>query len=178
MKYMIGTRGSRLALTQAEYVCERLREFYPQEEFEIQIIKTRGDLVLDKPLHEIGDRGVFVREIEEKLLSGEIQLGVHSMKDMPARPAPGLVFTRAWKREDPRDVLILREKKLSGGAAPGSSDWNRQQTKGVSAKTPAAGFEYRGNPRECGYPAPENGGGKAGRYCSGSRRTSPDAYAG
>ncbi|MEH2941753.1 hydroxymethylbilane synthase [Lachnospiraceae bacterium KK002] len=130
MKYMIGTRGSRLALTQAEYVCERLREFYPQEEFEIQIIKTRGDLVLDKPLHEIGDRGVFVREIEEKLLSGEIQLGVHSMKDMPARPAPGLVFTRAWKREDPRDVLILREKnslaELPQGAVIGTGSKRRE----------------------------------------------------
>ena len=90
MKYIIGTRGSKLALTQAEYVRGRLKDAYPEEEFEIQVVKTRGDLILDKPLHEIGDKGVFVKEIEEKLLSGEIQLGVHSMKDMPAAPAPGL----------------------------------------------------------------------------------------
>ena len=130
MKYIIGTRGSRLALTQAEYVCKKLRESYPQEEFEIQVVKTRGDLILDKPLHEIGDRGVFVREIEEKLLSGEIHLGVHSMKDMPARPASGLAFTRAWKREDPRDVLILREKssleELPQGAVIGTGSKRRE----------------------------------------------------
>lgn len=130
MKYIIGTRGSKLALTQAEYVCGRLKDAYPKEEFEIQVVKTRGDLILDKPLHEIGDKGVFVKEIEEKLLSGEIQLGVHSMKDMPAAPAPGLVFTRAWEREDPRDALILREKKslaeLPQGAVIGTGSKRRE----------------------------------------------------
>ena len=106
MEYKIGTRGSRLALAQAMGVRNRLAEAYPKHRFEIQVIKTKGDLVLDKPLHEIGDKGVFVKEIEEKLLSGEIQIGVHSMKDMPAFPAPGLLFAKPWKREDPRDVLI------------------------------------------------------------------------
>ena len=66
MKYTIGTRGSKLALAQAEYVRDRLAQAYPEEEFEFQIIKTKGDLVLDRPLHEIGDKGVFVKEIEEK----------------------------------------------------------------------------------------------------------------
>lgn len=130
MKYIIGTRGSKLALTQAGYVCGRLREAYPEEEFEIQVVKTKGDLVLDKPLCEIGDKGVFVKEIEEKLLSGEIQLGVHSMKDMPAAPAPGLVFTKAWEREDPRDALILREKEsladLPQGAVIGTGSKRRE----------------------------------------------------
>ena len=111
MEYKIGTRGSRLALAQAMGVRNRLAEAYPKDRFEIQVIKTKGDLVLDKPLHEIGDKGVFVKEIEEKLLSGEIQIGVHSMKDMPAFPAPGLLFAKPWKREDPRDVLILRQAK-------------------------------------------------------------------
>ncbi len=115
MEYIIGTRGSRLALAQAEGVCRRLAEAYPKDRFEIQVVKTKGDLVLDKPLHEIGDRGVFVKEIEEKLLSGEIQVGVHSMKDMPAFPAQGLLFAKPWKREDPRDALVLR-KELSLGA--------------------------------------------------------------
>lgn len=110
MKYTIGTRGSKLALTQAEYVQGRLTAKYPEHEFEIKVIRTKGDVVLDRPLHEIGDKGVFVREIEEKLLSGEVDIGVHSMKDMPSLPASGLAFTKPWKRENPRDVLILREK--------------------------------------------------------------------
>lgn len=130
MKYRIGTRGSKLALVQAEYVCGRLTKAYPEDVFEIQIIKTKGDLVLDKPLYEIGEKGVFVKEIEEKLLSGEIQIGVHSMKDMPALPAPGLMFAKAWKREDPRDVLILREKKslweLPEGAVIGTGSRRRE----------------------------------------------------
>ena len=100
MKYKIGTRGSRLALAQAEYVRRRLAEAYPSEEFEICVIKTKGDIVSDQPLHEIGDKGLFVKEIEEKIRDGEVHIGVHSMKDMPSHPALGLTFTRAWKRED------------------------------------------------------------------------------
>lgn len=130
MKYKIGTRGSKLARVQAEYVCNRLRDAYPQDEFEILIIKTKGDLVLDKPLHEIGDKGVFVKEIEEQLLNHEADIGVHSMKDMPSQPASGLMFTKPWKREDPRDVLILREKKsleeLSRGAVIGTGSKRRE----------------------------------------------------
>lgn len=130
MKYIIGTRGSRLALAQAEYVRERLERAYPEEEFEIRIIKTKGDMILDKPIHEIGDKGVFVKEIEEKILAGEIHIGVHSMKDMPSCPAYGLMYTKAWKREDPRDVLILREKRtlkeLPKGAVIGTGSRRRE----------------------------------------------------
>lgn len=130
MKYKIGTRGSRLAVAQAKEVCEKLKMAYPKEEFELQIVKTKGDVILDKPLHEIGDKGVFVKEIEEKLLSKEIQIGVHSMKDMPSKLAEGLIFAKAWKREDPRDVLILREKKsleeLPAGAVIGTGSKRRE----------------------------------------------------
>lgn len=130
MKYKIGTRGSRLALAQAEYVRRRLAEAYPSEEFEICVIKTKGDIVSDQPLHEIGDKGLFVKEIEEKIRDGEVHIGVHSMKDMPSHPALGLTFTRAWKREDPRDVLILREKKgleeLPEGAVIGTGSRRRE----------------------------------------------------
>ncbi len=130
MKYIIGTRGSKLALAQAEAVRRRLEEAYREDRFELCVIQTKGDRVLDKPLHEIGDKGVFVKEIEEKILSGEVQIGVHSMKDMPSRPAPGLKFTRAWKREDPRDVLILREKRrledLPEGAVIGTGSRRRK----------------------------------------------------
>ncbi|MGN0350736.1 MAG: hydroxymethylbilane synthase [Roseburia sp.] len=130
MKYKIGTRGSKLALVQASYVCKRLQETYPQHEFEIKIIKTKGDLIQNKPLNQIGEKGLFVKEIEEQILADEVQIGVHSMKDMPAEPAKGLIFTKAWKREDPRDVLILREKKsleeLPEGAVIGTGSIRRR----------------------------------------------------
>lgn len=130
MKYIIGTRGSKLALVQSEYVRDRLREAYPEHEFELKVIKTKGDLIQDKPLNQIGDKGVFVKEIEEQILSGQVQLGVHSMKDMPAIPAKGLMFTKSWKREDARDVLILREAKslsgLSEGAVIGTGSMRRK----------------------------------------------------
>ena len=111
MKYIIGSRGSRLALIQTKYVQEKLAKAYPEHTFEIQIIKTKGDKIQNKPLDKIGGKGLFVKEIEEKIISGEIHMGVHSMKDMPSTPAKGLVFTKVWKREDPRDVLILRTAK-------------------------------------------------------------------
>ena len=130
MHYRIGTRGSKLALAQAETVRKRLAETYPKDSFEIRVIKTKGDRILDKPLHEIGDKGIFVKEIEEQILLGNIQIGVHSMKDMPTQPACGLLFAKAWKREDPRDVLILREKKslfeLPLGAVIGTGSKRRE----------------------------------------------------
>ena len=89
MKYVIGTRSSRLALAQAEDVCKRLSEAYPEDEFVLRRVKTKGDLILDKPLHEIGDKGLFVKEIEEQIQNRSIDIGVHSMKDMPALPADG-----------------------------------------------------------------------------------------
>lgn len=120
MKYRIGTRGSRLALAQTELVKRRLEQSYPEHEFEIQVIQTKGDRIQNVPLNQIGDRGVFVKEIEEKLLSGDIHIGVHSMKDMPSDPAEGLLFTKAWKREDPRDVLVLREAESLEQLPPGA----------------------------------------------------------
>ena len=114
MNIKIGTRGSKLALIQTEYVIGRLKEKYPQNYYEIVIIKTKGDIVSDKPLNSIGSVGVFVKEIEEKLKTGEIDMAVHSMKDTPAYPADGLVFSKLWQREDNRDVLIVNHKKNSG----------------------------------------------------------------
>lgn len=110
IKIKIGTRGSKLALIQAEYVKKHLEAAFPEYEYDIVIIKTKGDIIQNKPLNQIGDKGVFVKEIEEQLLSDNIHLAVHSMKDMPEQPAEGLMFSKLWKREDARDVLILREK--------------------------------------------------------------------
>lgn len=130
MKYMIGTRGSKLALAQAKDVCFRLQKAYPEHSFECKVIQTKGDQIQNKPLDQIGDKGVFVKEIESQILSGEVQIGVHSMKDMPAHPAEGLIFTKAWKREEPRDVLILREKgalsELPQGAVIGTGSRRRE----------------------------------------------------
>lgn len=128
MEIKIGTRGSKLALAQAEYVKGRLESAYPELSCEICVIRTTGDKIQDRPLHEIGGKGLFIQEIEEKLLAGEIQLAVHSMKDMP-EPASGLVFSRTWEREDNRDVLILREKdslsELPEGAVIGTGSIRR-----------------------------------------------------
>lgn len=129
MNYKIGTRGSKLALVQANMVCERLRKAYPEDSFEICVIRTKGDLIKDIPLGQIGDKGLFVTEIEQQLQTGEIQIGVHSMKDMPEEPAKGLIFAKAWEREDARDALILREakslKELPKGAVIGTGSKRR-----------------------------------------------------
>ena len=109
MRFVIGTRGSKLALAQAEYVQQKLQERYPEDEFELRIIKTKGDKIQDKSLAAIGDKGLFVKEIERELLEGEIQLAVHSMKDMPGEIPDELCFADAWEREDPRDVLIFKK---------------------------------------------------------------------
>lgn len=129
MNYKIGTRGSKLALVQANMVRARLQKAYPGNSFEICVIKTKGDKINNVPLGQIGDKGLFVTEIEEQIQSGEIQLGVHSMKDMPEQPAEGLVFAKAWEREDPRDALVLREvhslKALPKGAVIGTGSKRR-----------------------------------------------------
>lgn len=107
MTYRIGTRGSKLALIQATFVRDRLAAAYPTDAFELVTMTTTGDRVTDRPLAEIGGSGVFVREIERALLAGEIDLAVHSMKDLPAFQPEGLRLSKAWTRADPRDVLVL-----------------------------------------------------------------------
>jgi hydroxymethylbilane synthase len=114
-KLKIGTRGSPLALAQAEMTRQALAQARPEklavplELTEIVVIKTTGDHVLDRPLSEIGGKGLFTKEIEEALLDGRIDLAVHSMKDMPTHLPDGLVIPALLPREDPRDALILGE---------------------------------------------------------------------
>lgn len=103
---MIGTRGSDLALWQANHVADALRSAHDGLEVELQIVKTQGDKIQDRPLHEIGGKGLFVREIEQRLLDGQIDLAVHSMKDLPAFMPEGLVLAATPPREDPRDALV------------------------------------------------------------------------
>lgn len=107
----IGTRGSKLALWQANWVKSALKEKSPSLSVKLVVIKTKGDKILDAPLASIGGKGLFVKEIEEALLDGRIDLAVHSMKDMPAIVPPGLTMGAIPKREIPYDVLISRQKQ-------------------------------------------------------------------
>ena len=110
MEYILGTRGSALALAQTQWVQKRLQNHFPNHIFSIQTIVTKGDLILDRPLDQVGGKGIFVKEIEQQLLEGKIHIGVHSLKDMPTISPEGLYYTKFWKRENPFDVLILPEK--------------------------------------------------------------------
>jgi hydroxymethylbilane synthase len=127
---VIGTRASRLALWQAEWVQARLREIAPELTVTLQRIKTSGDKILDVPLAKIGGKGLFVKEIEEALLREDIDLAVHSLKDVPTVLPDLLEIVCVPKREDARDALISREgidlDRLPVGARIGTSSLRRQ----------------------------------------------------
>lgn len=109
MKLVLGTRGSMLARTQTQSVSERIQSSHPRIEIEIRVIRTSGDSQSDRPLSEIGGKGLFVKELEAALQRGEIDLAVHSLKDVPAALAPGLTLGAVLARADARDVLITRD---------------------------------------------------------------------
>ena len=125
----IGTRGSKLALWQANWVKSSLKKKLPSLSVKLDVIKTKGDKILDSPLANIGGKGLFVKEIEEALLDGRIDLAVHSMKDMPADVPAGLVMGAIPKREIPYDVLISKQEQrfseLNPGARIGTSSLRR-----------------------------------------------------
>jgi hydroxymethylbilane synthase len=125
----IGTRGSQLALWQANWVKSALTSHHSSRSFEIVTIKTSGDKILDTPLAKVGGKGLFVKEIEDALLSGTIDLAVHSMKDMPSDVPEGLCIGAVPERETPADVLISRKGKrlfeLAKGARIGTSSLRR-----------------------------------------------------
>ena len=105
----IGTRGSQLALYQANLVAEFLRKEKSEVEVELTTIKTTGDKILDSPLSKIGDKGLFTREIEKAILEDEIDCAVHSLKDLPTELPAGLKIAAFGKREDVRDALIAQD---------------------------------------------------------------------
>lgn len=129
-KIIIGTRASKLALWQAEWVKSEIEKRNPGLQVVLEKIKTTGDKILDVPLAKVGGKGLFVKEIEEALLAKRIHLAVHSMKDVPTVLPDDLHLRAITKREDPRDALISRDgKKLSGlakGASIGTSSLRRQ----------------------------------------------------
>jgi hydroxymethylbilane synthase len=128
----LGTRGSPLALAQARMVRQALAEAHglDPERIAIETIRTSGDRIQDRPLAEVGGKGLFTKEIEEALAAGAIDLAVHSSKDMPTVLPPGLVLTTFMEREDPRDVFISRKAPtiagLPRGASVGTASLRRQ----------------------------------------------------
>ena len=125
----VGTRASQLALWQANWVKAELEARYPEMEVTLTKIKTLGDKILDVPLAQVGGKGLFVKEIEEAMLRGEIDIAVHSMKDVPTEFPEGLGLVCITEREDPRDALISRNVKfadLKQGARIGTSALRRQ----------------------------------------------------
>lgn len=117
---VIGTRGSRLALWQAGWVQAQLERLAPQVSIRQERIKTSGDAFANVSLATVGGKGLFVKEIEEALLRGDIDLAVHSMKDMPTHLPDGLDILAVPEREDPRDVLVSRDGRTLSELAPGS----------------------------------------------------------
>lgn len=126
----IGTRGSQLALFQANWVKDQLVQTHPDLNVTLIKIKTTGDKIQDAPLAKIGGKGLFVKEIEEALLQKKTDLAVHSIKDVPTEFPKGLHLPVITKREDPRDVLISKDgrilKDLPPGAKIGTSSLRRQ----------------------------------------------------
>jgi hydroxymethylbilane synthase len=129
MQIIIGTRGSQLALWQANWVKSAINTIQPDCTVSLEIIKTKGDKILDVPLAKVGGKGLFVKEIEEALLNGKVDVAVHSMKDMPAQLPKGLCIGAVPERENYRDVLISKNNlpfaDLPEGARIGTSSLRR-----------------------------------------------------
>lgn len=144
----VGTRGSQLALAQTRGIVATLKERLPDIEIEIEIIKTTGDLVTDVPLSRVGDRGLFIKEIENALLDGSVDFAVHSMKDLPSSLPDGLAVAAVTTRLDPRDALVSREARSietlprNGTLATGSL---RRRSQALAVRPDLRVVELRGN---------------------------------
>lgn len=129
-KILIGSRDSNLAMWQAEWVADALRQIHPGKKFQISGMKTKGDNILDVALAKIGDKGLFTKELEVALLNQDINLAVHSMKDLPTQLPTGLTIGAVCVRESPHDVLISKKgetlAKLRKGARIGTSSLRRR----------------------------------------------------
>jgi hydroxymethylbilane synthase len=149
-KILIGTRGSKLALVQAHLIRDRLIAAHglALEHFDIVIIKTSGDIITDKPLAEFGGKGLFTKEIEEALTARDIDLAVHSMKDVPTKLPDGLEISCLLPREDVRDAFIspkvARLADLPKGAVLGTSSL-RRQAQAKRLRPDLTIIPYRGN---------------------------------
>jgi hydroxymethylbilane synthase len=149
-KLNIGTRGSPLAMAQAYETRRRLMAAFdlPEDAFDIIVIKVTGDAIQDRPLKDIGGKGLFTREIEEDLLAGKIDIAVHSMKDMPTIQPDGLLLDTYLPREDVRDAFISPTltgiAELAQGATVGSSSL-RRKAQLLNRRPDLNVVEFRGN---------------------------------
>ncbi|MFX1450199.1 MAG: hydroxymethylbilane synthase [Promethearchaeota archaeon] len=129
-KLIIGTRGSKLAIIQAEEIISELKAITDKYTFELKIIKTHADKFNTTPIHKLGKKGVFVKEIDKALLNGEIDVSVHSMKDLPTNIPEGITLAAIPKRKTYRDVLYSRESKslneLKSGSIIGTGSFRRR----------------------------------------------------
>ena len=129
-KIVIGTRSSKLALWQADYVADALQKEYPGLSVEKKLMVTKGDRVLDAPLAKIGGKGLFTKELETAMLAGDIDIAVHSLKDMPTELPGGLLISAVTKRMDAGDALVSHRfpslRELPRGARVGTSSLRRK----------------------------------------------------
>ena len=127
---IIGTRSSKLALWQADYVMDCLQKKYPELHVEKKLMTTKGDKILDAPLAKIGGKGLFTKELEQDMLAGGIDIAVHSLKDMPTEVPDGLIITAITKRCDPGDAFVSNKvaslAELPQGAVVGTSSLRRK----------------------------------------------------
>lgn len=147
-KIVIATRESKLALWQAHYIQNRLREFYPGCDIVVFGMTTRGDQILDRTLSKVGGKGLFVKELEQALERGEADIAVHSMKDVPVELPAGFALMVAGEREDPRDAFVSDQfatlMEMPHGAIVGTSSLRRESQ--LRARSPHLKVEpLRGN---------------------------------
>jgi hydroxymethylbilane synthase len=144
----IGTRGSALARRQVELATEVLRARLPDIEIETVVVQTEGDRRAEVSLEEIGGQGVFVKDIEARLLQGEIDLAVHSLKDMPAESPPGLTLAAVLPRGDARDALVAAQGQALADLKPGArigSDSKRRAVQVLALRPDVEMASIRGN---------------------------------
>src|SRR5688500_8440891 len=150
MKLRIGSRGSRLALWQAEHVRARLVQLRPADQIEIVIIQTTGDRITDVALTQIGDKGLFTKELDRAVLEGTVDLAVHSFKDLPTRLTEGLQVSAVLERADARDALVVAPTlprtlmALPAAARVGTSSL-RRRAQLLAGRPDLRVFDLRGN---------------------------------
>jgi len=144
----VGTRGSELALVQTRGIVASLQRTSPGMDIEIEVIHTKGDRVTDVPLSQVGDRGLFIKELENALMDGRIDFAVHSMKDLPSQLPTGLVVASVTERLDARDVLISREahtlQELPRNATLATGSL-RRRSQALASRPDLRVLELRGN---------------------------------
>ena len=130
-KLIVGTRSSNLAITQSNIIIKKLKEVNPSIDFIIKKIQTKGDVLLDQDLNKVLDKGFFVSEIQNELIKKSIDIAIHSLKDLPTETHENLVSFTVTKRENPKDVLVIRKgsenKQLSDLKIIGTSSIRRKK---------------------------------------------------